>query len=599
MVGQSGSLSLLLAPAAAGPQTDRGTDDSPDTLASSPADVPRIALRAPHVWRGRHGEYFGLLIAPGAMDPLALERWMWAGCPDPSPARQEFVLVRVSPDGSDVTAVVGARPGLSVVWSQLEGQLILGTSFREVVESLGPRPPLDVGYMASLVVGVDDGVRTPATGVLRVKPGEQARWRSGNQPRITRWFRPEETPVETSPETEVDQMRTCIFEAVAATLDRESDVAATVSGGLDSTMVAAVAARILHPLGHRVRGLTHVPLPGTPDPRPGYDADDGPFATLMADSTPGLDVELLANTERLLTIDLVPQIFEETLLPPVNTQNAVWLRQLAHRARELGLTQVLTGQSGNATFSYTTPFLGETLLRQGRAVQAWREIRTRASRSGRRRLLSDPGALWNLKVLTSGQLPQLASLELEGGETPVQAWVRQHYGRMESLEPEYLERLKEMLSRPLPSGPPRLNARGGSPTRVMVMQPDALGLWWSDPLADPEVVRLATWLPLAAWNRGGFDRSIGRRSGVGLVPTEISWRPRRGAQAAGWSMIARERRGPEPSEILCRVGVIDLERFRAWATAASSSHDRDQRVVDWHTALDLAQFSAIWARATD
>ncbi|MDQ1248838.1 MAG: hypothetical protein QG597_3212 [Actinomycetota bacterium] len=503
----------------------------------------RHRLQAPLTWTYGEHHSFGLLQAPGPRPPerVALQDWLLRGCPDPAPERNAFVLAHLDSQRDHLRVVVGARPGTSAVVSSSDDQLIVGTSLPQVMGIRQAPITLDTEVLADLVVDFDDGVRTPFVGVHRIRPGHLLEAGLGSPGGPRRWFRPEEvTPLTPAQARDSDTlMRDAVASAVAESLPATGDVGACVSGGLDSTMVAACAARRLHPDGRVLHGFSHAPLPGTPDPSPHRDASDEPFARLMAETTPGLDLEIVVNHSRTLPMDLLPDVFERSWQPPLFVDNLPWIYHINELAVSRGLSVLLTGQTGNATFSASPARVPATLLRCGNLLDG-----VRAFRNG----VHQAGAADTLRGLGLGMSqPVRAWVTQRAAERRAQASIKGSLGVWDAMSIEGRREAVGQAHRKLRTAP---QSRGrirdfmlASRTTSMIMESSSAGIWWADPLGDQEVVRLAMSLPLSEWNRGGIPRSVARRAGRGLIPEEIRRRARRGGQAVDIPLLRRERIG--------------------------------------------------------
>jgi asparagine synthase (glutamine-hydrolysing) len=96
-----------------------------------------------------------------------------------------------------------------------------------------------------------------------------------------KWWRPDTVPrvPYERPQDYVDDVRAIFSAAVATRLRARGEIAATMSGGLDSTLVATTAARQMVGSGRWLDAFTAVPQPGLRvENRCGWDADDAPFA---------------------------------------------------------------------------------------------------------------------------------------------------------------------------------------------------------------------------------------------------------------------------------------------------------------------------------
>ncbi|MEI6622479.1 MAG: hypothetical protein WCP28_11290, partial [Actinomycetes bacterium] len=85
----------------------------------------------------------------------------------------------------------GAGPGL-IWWHEPGGRLVIASHVAPVVMRAGSATGLDPSYLVGQLMLHDPPTGTPFRGVHRLPPGWELRWRPGNEPKCTRWWRPEE-----------------------------------------------------------------------------------------------------------------------------------------------------------------------------------------------------------------------------------------------------------------------------------------------------------------------------------------------------------------------------------------------------------------------
>ena len=503
---------------------------------------------------------------PGAADLTALVGWLMGGCAAPVPVRQGFVAVLVHLDGR-VVAASSSRTELTALYTYDAGRLIVATHPRDLLVTLGRRPALSVAKLADLVALHDDPSSTVYDGVQRLPVGHLMRWRPEQpEPQVTRWYSPSVVPdVGIDPASAPALMRDVVRSAVAASLPVAGDVAATLSGGLDSSMVVATAARLLGPQRRMVHTCTHVPLPGVASAGM-WEPDDGPYARQMVAESPGLTWTPLTNTARTSPFELCWQSFAETWLPVMNPANHVWISAAVEHAAQAGSPVLLTGATGNGPFSrgaagplrslaseHRYGALGRHIANARRAGTGWRQAAWPVVAA------AAPGVLTALqrrrgRTGGSGDADIVAAL-------PV---------RPEQLSVEAQERMQRLGGAAAPSRDDWVDfVLKDSSLRARAPR----AVWWSDPLSDPEVVALALRLPHEAWLAGGRTRGLAREAARGLVPDHIRLRSTRGGQShdLGLWLAGRQRHLNELYEQVAASPAaqqfLDLPRLRAGVTA--------------------------------
>lgn len=514
-----------------------------------------LTLRLVGPWR-RPAPDLAVLSGPAPFATADLRDWLENGCRGLPPVRQGFVAALLREDGSALVAVT-SRWEISLLYADSPDGLVVGIHPRDLIEALPAPPALDRGKLADLLALHDDPVSTVHAGIRRVPLGHVLRHAPGRPPVVERWFRPE-TAEDRSIRTAdaPGLMLSAVRGAVEASLPADGPVAATLSGGLDSSTVVATAAGLLRGSGRRIAAYTHVPLPGTPAPSPGWEADDGPYAAATARYVGGVDLTELVNEARTTPLQATDVAIRATWQPVFNPINQGWFNEAFARAGAAGSPVLLTGAAGNFTFSRDRG----GILRELAVQHRWRAV---AADVRARHGLGTP---WRSAV---------RSVVREAAPDAV----LRRYWRWRGIDPEGtlpgyrdLPFREELISDEARAGLQPMS-RAFRPTRadyvgLTLLDSARIGLaqnlsdtvWWSDPLSDPAVVSLALRLPEEAWLAGGLDRGLARTATAGLLPDEVRLRRTLGAQGADAGEVTR---GEE-----ARYRDL-LDRIRASATASA------------------------------
>lgn len=434
-----------------------------------------------------------------------------------------------------LTVVTGGSAGIGVAYSTTGDTLILSTSLKATVNLLPIRPELDERVLACKLFLIPES-KPPFIGVEAIGAGMRLEARIGAYGltvRTTRWFDLESEILRGSVDDLVEQCRITLEECVAAVLPESGDVSALMSGGLDSTLVVATAAQLMGP-DRRINAMCLDPLPDVEwqdDPRPVK--SDLADAQLMGERWPNVDVVPLRNTARLTPLDTLPARFEETYRPPIAPGNSVWIDQARLLGSGKGHDVLLTGQSGNATVSWTPPDVWGQLLLQGRWVSlasGLREdarARNRGMKSQIRRLATSttrankildlafdyvhPRTRRTRKELRSSHLSAMLAFAAPG--------VVERYGLYTAMSSAFaykrygLNREEQIMG----ALDPNFESHYGDILTV-------------DPLGAEPIIRFCFNLPNEVFIGYGAGRSLARRLMVGRVPQKITLRVQRGAQ---------------------------------------------------------------------
>jgi asparagine synthase (glutamine-hydrolysing) len=419
------------------------------------------------------------------------------------------------------------RKGYGRYWTMVAGQLRHGESLPELLAQLPASPQLDVGRLHAMAAGRGGIWLTPYAGIQRLTFGHRLRWRPGEAPQITRWFTPEDEPV-AAPGSGVDQLRAAIRDAVVEEVEGADGCSVAMSGGLDSPTVAVVAAEVL---GARSRGVHRSPVlalcaspqPGTPPTGTAKVADDWSAASAVGDRVAGLDVRRLVNQGMVGPLDFADDFHVRWAMPVSAPANLWWLRESESVSAREARRVILTGTSGNATFSVGPPGAPGRLLRDGSREASRAHFGVRGG-------VGPPG--WPARVGRSAVWDDLRG----------DGWSGKTRGA-----------LLAAMRRRRAGGSPPSPLRGGiateMPEHVLAMTPyvrwclaeplsAAVGPWsgadvrWADPLGSPQVIRAAFALPADDWTAGGLDRSVARRLTRGMLPDQVRLRRSRGDQSA-------------------------------------------------------------------
>jgi len=149
-----------------------------------------------------------------------------------------------------------------------------------------------------------------------------------------------------------DGLRDCLDRAVRRQMRSAHGIGCYLSGGLDSSSVAALAARALAEKGQRLAAFTHVPREGfdAPAPRGGYN-DETPYVEAIRKMLGNIDITYVRNNEHDDFANL--ERFFTVLEGPVrNPMNLGWMLAIPRLARAQNRRVLLGGALGNYTISW-------------------------------------------------------------------------------------------------------------------------------------------------------------------------------------------------------------------------------------------------------
>ncbi len=357
----------------------------------------------------------------------------------------------------------------------------------------------------------------------------------------------------------VEAFRDIFFQAVESRMAGFKPVGAHLSGGLDSSSVAAVAARRLAQDEGRLPTFTQVPVTRYQSISHRAGDDDRHLVQLMQQRQPNMDTHWVSSGDVDLDAGL-DEFFALAHLPPLNAFNRLWIDRIASACAAQGLGAVLTGVAGNLTVSCSVMSLRlQELARQHRWQQWWRETQ-HAARVRRRphwRLLaSEMASHWPWSRSSARETPEVFMQTDFACRMNVAERCRNAPADFAS------RRLQRLLS--TQNQIPVINFAGLRRCGVRTL----------DPTNDLRVVEFCLALPYEQQFHQGWDRAIIRRAMDPYLPADVIWRRDRGRQAADW-MLTLDRSLDQVMD--------DLHRMRQSALASEALNVplMQQRLQQW------------------
>lgn len=373
-----------------------------------------------------------------------------------------------------------------------------------------------------------------------------------------------------------------------------------MSGGLDSSSVAATAARLLGVEGKRLTAFTEVPRTGFDGPvPPGRYADETPLVQAVAAMHDNLDLNLIRTDGRTF-LDGLDQLFYYLELPFRNTSNRAWIEAIYQQARQRGIRAVLDGTQGNLTFSWMGSGLMPRLLRSGRWARALREARGMAQRGVSRsalRALVGQGILPLLPTPLWLAVERLRGNALTTDAHPWRVWTPIHpdFAATHKVEERARDREHDFHFR-LSTDSRGVCREALASQDTGAYMPYLRSLFGVDPRTPPADVRIAEFclaLPEEQFMRDGEPRSLIRRAMADCLPPEVLSNQKRGLQAADWFERLTSVRDRLPAELdrleQCDLArrALDLERMRHLVEHwPQEGCDHDWVVFDYNCILE-------------
>lgn len=474
-------------------------------------------------------------------------------------------------------------------------QVALATTAHALAQ-LPPGPPrLNEQKIADFLVLLQRPEITFFEGIERLPPGHTLTVSSGGC-RLERWWspRPSQSLRLGSDAEYVEGFLSVFGEAVRAQVRSASDVGILLSGGLDSSSVAAMAAATLAETGRPLRAYHAAPRAGFDGPvQGGMHADESDDVTLLAARYPNITLHV-QRPEGRSPFDDVERSFRLTGAPVRNATNVTWYDAICARAGTDGVRVLLSGHKGNGTISFTGVRSLRDGLRRGRLGRVWHEVHAlaRAIGTGRRDVFRDEVLLPLLPVRVAAQVDRWRGLAPQSLAQYTVSAIRPDFARAKGVEERVVAAHRDILgSRHLSALDLRITMlEGGADTfDVYCGYRARYGVETRDPTADRRVVEYCFAIPGDQYLRDGVDRWLVRRAMQGRLPDRIRTRTTYGAQSADWAEWLPGMLPSIRADLSClerndtAQRCLDLPRLRSlvdrWPARLEHGHFRDYNLL--------------------
>jgi asparagine synthase (glutamine-hydrolysing) len=372
---------------------------------------------------------------------------------------------------------------------------------------------------------------------------------------------------------------------VRSRLRSRGNVGALLSGGLDSGSVAATAAGMLAQ-GRVLSCFTAVPGAGFQDSdSTTHFGNEGSAAAEVAARYSNVR-HFCIDSSAVSFLDILDQHNDLYDHPCFGPSNEVWLHAILDRAQAAGITVMLNGHCGNATFSsYGVEALAAWFDSGNWATLAriaWQLRQTGHSsvRAILRHAVGPALPFW----LRSKVDPHMRGFSLD------YSMLRPELARQMDLERIAFHDMNQTVSDG--RGTLRSLLAYGDVSGTPISGQGGWGVDFRDPTFDRWVVEFCLTAPLEEFLRGGEQRSLARRAMAGRLPESTLKQSRRGLQSADWYVSMGKVRGRMLEQVRRLEGsplarsVIDLERMRSlienWP---SGGFDQPEVMRSHHIAL--------------
>jgi asparagine synthase (glutamine-hydrolysing) len=450
----------------------------------------------------------------------------------------------------------------NLFYCRASGRILFATQLGALLACPAVHPSLDLKSLGLLASGRPEAGRTMFEGI-KVLSGGELLIHQDEMVRVERWWHPDTMPRNVHPQTRdyVEEARALFDSAVASRLRARGGIVATLGGGLDSTLVAATAAKQLGVSGKVLEAFTAISQPGLPTgERSGLDNDDAAWAAAVADFQPNIR-QRLVSPQGLTPLDVLPLVHSLAHTPLANPADLVWRWQISSRAAHTRARVILCGDHGNQSISYAGDLSDGNFIRlrrlAGAALESWDRLRC---------LGTQPNSRKGGRAPFAHVLPEYRNAALE---THTQATERESF--------------VAAMTHPLGAARPDFMAQ--------------FGVEWLDPTSDRKLVERLLTFPLHVFRVGNRPRGLAREIGRGLLPDSVRLRRTRNVQfpeQTAWFAL----RSSDYHNLLQSIRdssacafFLDIPQLQSLVERLCAGHGTPAEAISAHRALDAGLFA--------
>jgi asparagine synthase (glutamine-hydrolysing) len=512
-------------------------------------------------------------MADSAIAARAWEQWgidglvRWIGphasaCWDPK--QRELSVARGAPGGR--TLMIHRRGDAIYFSTLLDALFCLPAIPREMNESV----------LADILMGAPRGSEFLYEGIEAVANAHWAIFRSGGRKRTEKYWSLDPGKRLTFAKeadcwaTFAELFKDCTARSLRAT----GPVGIRLSGGLDSSAVAAQAAQILAERGEELHAYTRIPQPGAVLPKSGlmrYN-DESEKVKLLAKQYPNLKVNLVPPDSGGI-MDGMEDWYATNYTPWIAPPSFVsGYRPMLNKAKEDGVRLLLNGGNGNVTFSHSGIGRLRELFRSGRWFQLKKELRAYRDRQVKLKpLIRDeivkpltPMTIYKMrKRLRKADSRQWSWFSVINRDFAEESGALDRMIEKENLR-LYFHKWTTWQRRAYFVESPGQISQGGGGEAVF-------GFDQRDPTSDRRLIEFCLALPEKYYLADGIDRRLARLGTKHLLPEAIRMDTRLGLQDVDWAHRA----------------IQDRESIR-------SAYEKFRSDPDVSRYLDIDQIEKLW-----
>ncbi|WP_310534798.1 asparagine synthase-related protein [Novosphingobium sp.] len=505
-----------------------------------------------------------------------------------------YAAVLWHPDQGLVRAARSPVDPSPLHWWSDGTRLVIASTPRAIFAAGAPRRLDDAKLDAALVGSFADPTRSWFSGINRLEGGTVMTWRRGAQTSRRFWSIEALSEVRFKrDENYVEALDDLFTRATAEALIGVRKPGLLLSGGLDSQAVASYALDAIGPK-EPLECYTSVPTQGfIPIERVDTFPDERAHVEALAAMYPRLNVHTVEAADRDFTHHL-SEMFLLGSAMPLAALNLHWIHQSLAQASAQGCDVMLSGSSGNASFSYDGDTAFALWLRQGNMMRLARELRSVDRARPLYRRLITWAVMPNLPRPIRVRLSKLVS----PGPDDLAGPLREEYLRRHGLH-DLADAIPQRPARTSRLARGQLLSMGSAEAGDTELALELLhGLPFRDPTAYRPLFEFCAGIPEDQYRRDGVSRWLARRVLKGRIPEAVRLENRIGQQGADWPLRLERARPAMLAELNAMVTDDSMaERFDLpRITAALEQWDgRDTRASRVFETVALASSRTIAA----
>lgn len=328
-----------------------------------------------------------------------------------------------------------------------------------------------------------------------------------------------------------EEFKKIFFEAVNCRLRSINGVAVSVSGGLDSTAVAAVAANTLKKQGKKLKCFTTVPMKGYKEYLPKSKiADEREYVEELRDYVGNMELNF-CNYEGKDALTDVEKVILALEQPHKIVENMTWINEVMKLTSQNNCKVLLNAQNGNCNISYGD-FLTyiKTLVYSGKFGSLAKEMSDFAKLRNLSKKTMFQGLCKALKPKFFCENEKFGNTSFLKDELYKKFNVAERFSKNTFLNRnDYVcneEEIKYYLINPI-----SFSHLAHIETKLGLYN----GIMKRDPTRDVRLIEFCLSLPYDQYVRNGQERYLIRRAMKDMVPDSIRLNyKKRGLQSADW-----------------------------------------------------------------